>query len=96
MADFNVPPVNRWCEVKADAEDYLRAEFEKVNMQSVQNFGCLAFLTSSALEQRIVLIDGAMGTVIQQYKLKVSCFRSRCCLFSRTVPQFFCCRADLE
>jgi hypothetical protein len=29
-------------------------------------------LTHGPLSQRIVLIDGAMGTVIQQYKLKVS------------------------
>jgi hypothetical protein len=30
MTDFIVPPVNRWCELKADAEEYLRAEFAKV------------------------------------------------------------------
>ena len=32
MASYDVPPLNRWCELKADAEEYLRNEFEKVFM----------------------------------------------------------------
>ena len=57
MADFNVPPVNRWCELKADAEEYLRNEFEKVNLYAADlilqvpnlEFSCSGFWSSTAL-----------------------------------------------